>query len=1095
MTNNFEEIINRTEVQEVLNQYITENGGNIHYDGGSFTYLDENGNTVTMDMTTIIQGSETVTTLVKDPLNNGKYIYTNEAGVEVVIDVTTEVTNNFEEIINRTEVQEVLNQYITENGGNIHYDGGSFTYLDENGNTVTMDMTTIIQGSETVTTLVKDPLNNGKYIYTNEAGVEVVIDVTTEVTNNFEEIINRTEVQEVLNQYITENGGNIHYDGGSFTYLDENGNTVTMDMTTIIQGSETVTTLVKDPLNNGKYIYTNEAGVEVVIDVTTEVTNNFEEIINRTEVQEVLNQYITENGGNIHYDGGSFTYLDENGNTVTMDMTTIIQSNETVTTLVKDPLNNGKYIYTNEAGVEVVIDVTTEVTNNFEEIINRTEVQEVLNQYITENGGNIHYDGGSFTYLDENGNTVTMDMTTIVQGSETVTTIVKDPSGTYTYTNEAGVAMVIDVQADVVNNFEEIINKTEVQELLTQVINNNGGNVHFDEGGFTYTDENGASQTVDLTTIVQGSETVTTIVKDPSGTYTYTNEAGVAMVIDVQADVVNNFEEIINKTEVQELLTQVINNNGGNVHFDEGGFTYTDENGASQTVDLTTIVQGSETVTTIVKDPSGTYTYTNEAGVAMVIDVQADVVNNFEEIINKTEVQELLTQVINNNGGNVHFDEGGFTYTDENGASQTVDLTTIVQGSETVTTIVKDPSGTYTYTNEAGVAMVIDVQADVVNNFEEIINKTEVQELLTQVINNNGGNVHFDEGGFTYTDENGASQTVDLTTIVQGSETVTTIVKDPSGTYTYTNEAGVAVVIDVQADVVNNFEEIINKTEVQELLTQVINNNGGNVHFDEGGFTYTDENGASQTVDLTTIVQGSETVTTIVKDPSGTYTYTNEAGVAMVIDVQADVVNNFEEIINKTEVQELLTQVVNNVGGNMTYDGTGFTYTDGNGDTVAMDMSTFVQGNETTTTLVKDASDNGKYTYTNETNTTVELDIPTDVINNFETIVADANVGNLLQQLVVKSNTLVETAVNYVVLDVDTTIIVDAEAADVTITLPAATSENKGRMITIRKIDESDNAVNFSQQIKTSKTEGFTSINFGITVNIQSNGSVWYMIN
>ncbi|STZ30869.1 hypothetical protein [Myroides odoratus] len=334
--------------KEALEQYLTTYAGNVHYDGNTLTFVNENGDTVTMDMTTIIQGSETVTTLVKDPLNNGKYIYTNEAGVEVVIDVTTEVTNNFEEIINRTEVQEILNQYITENGGNIHYDGGSFTYLDENGNTVTIDMTTIIQGSETVTTLVKDPLNNGKYIYTNEAGVEVVIDVTTEVTNNFEEIINRTEVQEILNQYITENGGNIHYDGGSFTYLDENGNTVTMDMTTIIQGSETVTTLVKDPLNNGKYIYTNEAGVEVVIDVTTEVTNNFEEIINRTEVQEVLNQYITENGGNIHYDGGSFTYLDENGNTVTMDMTTIIQGSETVTTLVKDPLNNGKYIYTNE---------------------------------------------------------------------------------------------------------------------------------------------------------------------------------------------------------------------------------------------------------------------------------------------------------------------------------------------------------------------------------------------------------------------------------------------------------------------------------------------------------------------------------------------------------------------------------------------------------------------------------------------------------------------------------------------------------------------------------------------------------------------------
>ena len=305
------------------------------------------------------------------------------------------------------------------------------------------------------------------------------------------------------------------------------------------------------------------------------------------------------------------------------------------------------------------------------------------------------------------------------------------------------------------------------------------------------------------------------------------------------------------------------------------------------------------------------------------------------------------------------------------------------------------------------------------------------------------------------------------------------------------------MVIDVQADVVHNFEEIINKTEVQELLIQLITNNGGNVHFDENGFTYTDENGASQAVDLAALIQASETVTTLIKDPlnNGKYTYTNESGVAVVIDVQADVVHNFEEIINKTEVQELLTQLITNNGGNVHFDENGFTYTDENGASQAVDLAALIQASETVTTLVKDPLNNGKYTYTNESNTAVELDIPADVVTNFGTIVADTNVDRLLKQVVHRANTLVETATNYVVLEVDTTIMVDAEVTDVTITLPAATAVNKGRIIVIRRIDESDHIVNFSQQIKTSKTESFTSINYGMTVHIQSSGTAWYMIN
>ena len=460
-----------------------------------------------------------------------------------------------------------------------------------------------------------------------------------------------------------------------------------------------------------------------------------------------------------------------------------------------------------------------------------------------------------------------------------------------------------------------------------------------------------------------------------------------------------------------------------------------------------------------------------------------------------------LEQYLKTSGGNVHYDGNTLTFVNENGDTVVIDMTTIVKGSETVTTLVKDPlnNGKYTYTNEAGVAVIIDVQADVSNNFEEIINRTEVQEILNQYLTENGGNIHYDGDSFTYIDENGQTVSLDMTTIVKGSETVTTLVKDPlnNGKYTYTNEAGVAVVIDVQADVSNNFEEIINRTEVQEILNQYITENGGNIHYDGDSFTYIDENGQTVSLDMTTIVKGSETVTTLVKDPlnNGKYTYTNESGVAVVIDVQADVVHNFEEIINKTEVQELLIQLITNNGGNVHFDENGFTYTDENGASQAVDLAALIQASETVTTLVKDPLNNGKYTYTNESNTAVELDIPADVVTNFGTIVADTNVDRLLKQVVHRANTLVETATNYVVLEVDTTIMVDAEVTDVTITLPAATAVNKGRIIVIRRIDESDHIVNFSQQIKTSKTESFTSINYGMTVHIQSSGTAWYMIN
>ena len=221
-------------------------------------------------------------------------------------------------------------------------------------------------------------------------------------------------------------------EGDFLNVYDKEGDLIT---SVKVQDLNIVTKLVNN--QNGTYTYTNESGVVSIIDVPASIINQFQDIINNTNVQEILNEYLVTNGGNVKFDGTSFTYIDSNGDIQNIDMSSIVKANETITTLVKDASGNGKYTYTNESGVDVLIDVPADVVSNFETIVNNTEVQEILNQIIKNVGGNVSYDGTSFTYVDGNGDTVVLDMSSIVKANETVTTLVDNGDGTYTYFNES----------------------------------------------------------------------------------------------------------------------------------------------------------------------------------------------------------------------------------------------------------------------------------------------------------------------------------------------------------------------------------------------------------------------------------------------------------------------------------------------------------------------------------------------------------------------------------------------------------------------------------------------------------------------------------
>src|SRR5690606_3541575 len=217
----------------------------------------------------------------------------------------------------------------------------------------------------------------------------------------------------------------------------------------------------------------------------------------------------------------------------------------------------------------------------------------------------------TFTYVDVDGNPQVIDLEELVQANETVTTLMNNGDGTYTYTSEDGTETIVDVPASVLGPFEEVVN---------------GGAVTVNGNTYNTIEEY-------IEQLVTANETVTTLANNGNGIYTYTSEDGTETVINVPADVISHFEASMGEGSVlNELIEQLTSTSvGGNVYYDGTTFTYVDVDGATQTIDLEELVQANETVTELVDNGNGTYTYTSEDGTETIVDVPASVISQFEE--------------------------------------------------------------------------------------------------------------------------------------------------------------------------------------------------------------------------------------------------------------------------------------------------------------------------------------------------------------------------------------------------------------------------------------------------------------------------------
>ncbi|MEC4114843.1 hypothetical protein VSO92_12100, partial [Myroides pelagicus] len=210
------------------------------------------------------------------------------------------------------------------------------------------------------------------------------------------------------------------------------------------------TATVEGDLKPGYYYWYIDSWkrMTTVEDIPDAVINNYEQIFQDGDVVEAITNIVNTTKGNVIYQGDKLYYIDDNGDAQ--------EIKEKVTKVTYDEAT-GDYLFYNENAVDrngnyqldkaYRIKLPKSVIKNFKEIIENEFVKNELfklfeNTYL---GGNVYYDGTSFTYVTKEGDVKNITFEEIVKGNETVTTLVDNNDGTITYTNEEGTPVTVNL--------------------------------------------------------------------------------------------------------------------------------------------------------------------------------------------------------------------------------------------------------------------------------------------------------------------------------------------------------------------------------------------------------------------------------------------------------------------------------------------------------------------------------------------------------------------------------------------------------------------------------------------------------------------------
>ncbi|MGS4344882.1 beta strand repeat-containing protein [Myroides odoratus] len=842
VVNNFEEIVTNGPITvdgrtyPTINDYITHltetTGGftKIVYDQSTgdviFQEWDASTNTwVNVDNSkfeTIVQANESKTTIIRV---DGKQYYVSEeylianngvvpttvtpanlpAGI-YAIDVVGGVVNNFEEIVTN---------------GPITVDGRTYPTINDY-------ITHLTETTGGFTKIVYDQSTGDVIFQEWDASTNTWVNVDN---SKFETIVQANESKTTI---ITVDGKQYYV---SEEYLIANNGVVPTTVT---------------PANLPAGIY--------AIDVVGGVVNNFEEIVTNGPITvdgrtyPTINDYITHltetTGGftKIVYDQSTgdviFQEWDASTNTwVNVDNSkfeTIVQANESKTTIItvdgKQYYVSEEYLIANNGVVPTTvtpanlpagiyaIDVVGGVVNNFEEIVTNGPITvdgrtyPTINDYITHltetTGGftKIVYDQTTgdviFQEWDASTNTwVNVDNSkfkTIVTENETVTKLVQNTNGTYTYYNEKEIdangqpvagatGVTIDPALVIVEDLSKsngtyIFKDSEGNTIAT--IDINSDNILYDNSDSGLTSTNVKDALDELATTIATTKGDLTVegglefTGTTDGTAKLLADAGIQIAdggvsTDKIADGAVTEDKIGDKAVTADKL------DGGQGADGRVGVAGADGTITYKTLDE--VVKANETVTVFVENPNGTYTYYNEdqidangqpkAGVTGVTIDPKEVSVALNTTTNKYEFKDSNGDVIGEidaNANAIAFDDSttNLNVTNVQGAiEKLLEKISTVEGTKGDLTVAGGLE--FTGTTDGTAKLLADAGIQIADK--------GVTAAKLDAGKGEDGRVGVADG-----DGNVTYQIID--TVVKANETVTVLVQNGNGTFTYYNE-------------------------------------------------------------------------------------------------------------------------------------------------------------------------------------------------------------------------------------------------------------------------------------------------------------------
>src|SRR5690554_2960468 len=818
-----------TELSVSLNDYLdntdSQNITELYLEGDQLVIAIENGNTKTVDLTTLLNGTH---------LEEGEHIQisgTGDADDPYVISSvnTTNETLVIEENILKlidsdgTELSVSLNDYLdntdSQNITELYLEGEQLVIAIENGNTKTVDLTTLLNGTH---------LEAGEHIQisgTGDADDPYVISSvnTTNETLVIEENILKlidsdgTELSVSLNDYLdntdSQNITELYLEGEQLVIAIENGNTKTVDLTTLLNGTH---------LEAGEHIQisgTGDADDPYVISSvnTTNETLVIEENILKlidsdgTELSVSLNDYLdntdSQNITELYLEGEQLVIAIENGNTKTVDLTTLLNGTH---------LEAGEHIQisgTGDADDPYVISSvnTTNETLVIEENILKlidsdgTELSVSLNDYLdntdSQNITELYLEGDQLVIAIENGNTKTVDLTTLLNGTHLEEGEHIQISGTGDADDPYVISSVNTTNETLVieENILKLIDSdgTELSVSLNDYLDNtdsqNITELYLEGEQLVIAIENGNTKTVDLTTLLNGTHLEAGEHIQISGTGDADDPYVISSVNTTNETLVieENILKLIDSdgTELSVSLNDYLDNtdsqNITELYLEGEQLVIAIENGNTKTVDLTTLLNGTHLEAGEHIQISGTGDADDPYVISSVNTTNETLVieENILKLIDSdgTELSVSLNDYLDNtdsqNITELYLEGEQLVIAIENGNTKTVDLTTLLNGTHLEAGEHIQISGTGDADDPYVISSVNTTNETLVieENILKLIDSdgTELSVSLNDYLDNtdsqNITELYLEGEQLVIAIENGNTKTVDLTTLLNGT--------------------------------------------------------------------------------------------------------------------------------------------------------------------------------------------------------------------------------------------------------------------------------------------------------------------------------------